>query len=79
MIGEAGDGTAGSEFGQEKPAHTIRFPEILLGHYLLRCRVLFSQQNSVFLSRIPTAILNNSIAVCSVCSLFKFRSEKLKI
>ena len=28
MIGEAGDGTAGSEFGQEKPAHTIRFPEI---------------------------------------------------
>ena len=34
MIGEAGDGTAGSEFGQEKPAHTIRFPEILLEHYL---------------------------------------------
>ena len=31
MIGEAGDGsTAGSEFGQEKPAHTIRIPEIPL-------------------------------------------------
>ena len=41
MIGEAGDGTAGSEFGQEKPAHTIRFPEIPFCN--ARC---FFEQNS---------------------------------
>ena len=49
MIGEAGDGTAGSEFGQEKPAHTIRFPEIPLVHYLFALP-------AALLSRILTGI-----------------------
>ena len=52
MIGEAGDGTAGSEFGQEKPAHTIRFPEIPIVHYLFAL-------TAAFLSRIPTGILKS--------------------
>ena len=52
MIGEAGDGTAGSEFGQEKPAHTIRFPEIPIVNYLFALP-------AAFLSRIPTGILKN--------------------
>ena len=52
MIGEAGDGTAGSEFGQEKPAHTIRFPEIPIVNYLFALP-------AAFLSRILTGILKN--------------------
>ena len=52
MIGEAGDGTAGSEFGQEKPAHTIRFPEIPLVHYLFALP-------AALLSRILTGIFKN--------------------